>query len=103
MLDLAGPYLFGGDYNDFASKGICGEELYAGMLERRPEVHDRLWDFIYSVQARGLEDAVLREPEEFIRMWTSTDFQTHEEWKNLDAHCRLREDLDLFWVSIPTG
>lgn len=72
-------------------------------MDERPEEEERLWGFIYFVQARGLEDVVLHEPEEFVRLWTSTDFQTYESWKHLDAYCRLREDLDLSWVPILIG
>lgn len=67
MLDLAGPFLFGGGYSNSKDGRTWGEELYSTLAKPTSDQEDRQWDFIHAVQARSLEDAVAKEPDEFLR------------------------------------
>lgn len=95
MLDLAGPFLFGGGFSKSSTNRPFGEELYSILENPSLEQEEKLWEYIRAVQARSLEDAVAKELEEFVRCWMALKSDMFEPWVQLDATCRLREDVDL--------
>lgn len=103
LMNLAGHFLFGGGYQSSDAYGVTGEQLYDRLYNPREEQVTHFWAFIHAVKAQSLENAAVKEPNQFLSCWATKKVDCLEPWTQLDATCRLREDVDLGWAPIAIG
>jgi hypothetical protein len=99
--DHVGPFLFAKDTLQPGDAGISGQEAFQRLKDADEGHMQELWDFLWTVQKRVVEDVVKHSPMEFGKHWICTEKDAYVPWEGLDAWCRLREDIDMDFVALP--